>query len=183
MIELLEELARVNYSGAPFLVAYGITWLICGVLWRKIKLNYAAIATLFQGMVALPIALLILYIVGAFTLRPDTGILNSLSIIIAMSQLLAIPLLIAMFQREHYTIIPFIFSIVGAVHFLMYAWLYQEVAYIIMPIVLSVLLAVIYGKSKDNQLIISAKSAALACYATGGLLLINALYLLSGYII
>ena len=47
MIELLEELARVNYSGAPFLVAYGITWLVCGVLWQKIKLNYAAIATLF----------------------------------------------------------------------------------------------------------------------------------------
>src|SRR5699024_10189305 len=108
---------------------------------------------------------------------------NSLSIIIAMSQLIAIPLLIDMFQREHYTIIPFICSIVGAVHFLMYAWLYREVPYIIMPLVLSVLLSVIYGKSKDYHLIISAKRAGLACYATGRPLWNNALYLLSGYII
>ncbi len=85
---MLQELAQVNIFGSPFLLAYGLTWMICGVLWLKVQQTYAAIATLFQGMIALPIALFIMNQIGAFALRPDVGEINQLSIFLAMSQLL-----------------------------------------------------------------------------------------------
>lgn len=170
MEALLLELAEINYSGVPFLIAYGITWMLCGILWRKIKPAYAALGTLFQGMTALPIPLLMMYFIGAFANRPETGILNDLVIIVAMSQLLVLPLLIQMFRKEHYTLIPFLFSVAGAVHFLMYAWLYQTFAYIMMSVLIAVALAVVYERSE--------KAASRACFTTGILLLTTAFFLI-----
>jgi hypothetical protein len=167
---LLLELAEINYFGAPFLVAYGITWLICGVLWQKLKPAHAALGTLFQGMVALPFALLLMALIGAFQNRPEIGLLNDLVIIIAMSQLLALPLLIQIFRKEDYSLIPFVFSAAGAVHFLMYAWLYQSAAYIVMPILIAIVLAITYEQTE--------KAAARACFGTGILLLTTAIFLL-----
>lgn len=182
MSELLKELARINLSGAPFLFAYGLTWIICGFLWTKTRASIAAIATLFQGMFALPIALLIMFMINAFENRPDTGDLNSLVIIIAMSQLLVLPLLIVMYRKQHYFLIPFIFSTVGAVHFLMYTWLYQTISYIIMPVLIVISISIIYFLDSNDKGL-SASGAAKACIATGVLLLINALYLSSSHII
>ena len=176
-INLLIELADVNYSGAPFLIAYGLTWIVCGILWNKLNVSFAAIATLFQGLIALPIALFIMYTIGAFANRPDTGELNKLVIIIAMSQLLALPLLIAMFRKQHYSLIPIIFSTVGAVHFLMYTWLYQTVSYIIMPILIVISTTVVYFNNCDDNGF-STFGASKVCTITGVILLINAAYLI-----
>src|SRR5690625_7480995 len=52
-------------SGVAFLAAYGVTWLICGVLWRRASERVAAFATLFQGMVAFPVALGLSALIGA----------------------------------------------------------------------------------------------------------------------
>lgn len=167
MEEMLQELAHINYSGAPFLVAYGLTWLLCGFIWQRGNEKLAALATLFQGMAALPLALLILFFIGALSQRPDIGLLNHLVIIIAMSQLLALPLLISMFKQEDFRLIPFVFSLAGTIHFVMYAWLYQTSAYILMSITIAVGLAVIYNRDKG-------KAAALACYSTGIILWLTA---------
>lgn len=167
---LLLQLADINYSGAPFLIGYGITWLICGILWKKLKSRHAALGTLFQGTVALPIALLIMGLIGAFTVRPEIGILNDLVIIVAMSQLLVLPILIQMFQKEHFTLIPFVFSVAGTIHFVIYAWLYQTLAYIIMSIFIAIAMAIMYEESKV--------AAAQVCFITGILLLITAFYLI-----
>lgn len=172
MIATLETLAQVNAFGAPFLFAYGFTWVICGLLWQKLLPAVAAIATLFQGMVALPIALGSLFWMGAFEFRPETGEINQLSMLMAMSQLLIIPLLIAIFRKKHYTLIPFVFSGAGAVHFLLYAWLYQTVGYIVMTIFIAVVLAILYGMDKESTFI-SENAAAKACYATGFILVIT----------
>ncbi|KIL43235.1 DUF7010 family protein [Jeotgalibacillus campisalis] len=176
MEDLLKELARTNLSGAPFLFAYGITWIICGVVWVKSRASVAAIATLFQGMVALPVALFIMYLMGAFANRPDTGELDSLVIIIAMSQLLSLPLLIVMFRKQHYSLIPYVFSTVGAVHFVMYTWLYQTISYIVMPVIIVTAISVIYFLHSDKKGL-SASGASKVCLVTGITLLLNAVYL------
>jgi len=182
MNELLEELAKTNLSGAPFLFAYGITWIICGVLWVKLRASMAAIATLFQGMFALPVALFIMFMIGAFVNRPETGELDSLVIIIAMSQLLVLPLLIVMFRKQHYFLIPYVFSTVGAVHFLMYTWLYQTISYVIMPVLIVIAISIIYYLNSDSKGL-SASGASKACLATGAILLLNAVYLSFSHII
>ncbi len=175
MIENLEQLAQVNLSGSPFLFAYGVTWIICGILWKKVKESYASLATLFQGMIALPAALFLMNFIGAFENRPAVAELNSLTIIIAMSQLLVLPLLIAMFTKKHFTLIPFVFSVAAAIHFLMYTWLYQTYAYTIMAVSIAVALAIIYGKGGEETEI-TTTSAAQACLSTGVILLLTASY-------
>lgn len=177
MGDLLQQLAVINYSGAPFLIAYGITWNFCGWMWLRFDPRIASLATLFQGMLALPLALALMYAIGAFDNRPDTGILNELIVIVAMSQLLVLPLLIAMFRKAHYAVIPFVFSAGGAVHFLMYTWLYQTISYLIMAIMIALALSMVYGRKSEDGKLISA-DASLACFVTGLLLLLNAAYLI-----
>lgn len=175
MTENLEQLAQVNLSGAPFLFAYGMTWMICGLLWKKVKASHASLATLFQGMIALPVALLLMNVIGAFEKRPAVEELNSLTIIISMSQLLVLPLLIVMFTKKQFTLIPFVFSVAGAIHFLMYTWLYQTYTYTIMAVLIAIVLAVIYDKGVKEEGLTST-SAAQACLSTGIILLLTAGY-------
>ncbi len=175
MSTALQTLAQVNRFGAPFLLAYGMTWIVCGFLWRKIRPSYAAIATLFQGMVALPIALVILYFIDAFDHRPAIGEINQLSLLLSMSQILIIPLLIAMFRKKHYTLVPFVFSGAGAVHFLLYAWLYQTPIYILMSLLIAVVIAFVYGTDRENAFI-SKAAAAKASLFTGMILLLAGSY-------
>ncbi|TDL31092.1 hypothetical protein E2R51_14965 [Jeotgalibacillus sp. S-D1] len=177
MVGVLEQLAEINISGAPFLAAYGVTWIVCGVMWKTTSPITASLATLFQGMFALPIALLILYGIDAFENRPDTGELDELIIIIAMSQLLVLPLLIAMFKKKHYCLIPFVFSIAGAVHFLMYTWLYQTFSYLIMSLFIAFGLALIYYLDTKEDKGMTSSGASHACLFTGATLLIHAGYL------
>lgn len=177
MTTALQELAQINIFGAPFLFTYGITWIICALLWIKVKPAYAAIATLFQGMVSLPLALGILYLIDAFKYRPEVGEINNLSVLLAMSQLLILPLLIAMFRRKHYTLIPFVFSGAGAVHFLLYTWLYQTPVYIVLSIMIAFVIAIAYGADTESETV-SATAAAKASLFTGLVLILAASYFL-----
>lgn len=126
-------------------------------------------------MIALPVALFIMSQIGAFTFRPDVEEINQLSLLLSMSQLLIIPLLIAMYQKRHFTLIPFIFSGAGAVHFLLYTWLYQTVIYIVMSILIAVVLAVCYGTNQKNDHV-SKTSAANVCFSTGFILIATGIY-------
>lgn len=125
-------------------------------------------------MVALPAALGIMYAIGSFTNRPGGELLNQLSIIIAMSQLLVIPLLIIFINKEHYTLVPLVFSVTGAVHFLLYTWLYQTYVYIAMPIVLSIGIAAIYSFGTKNRAYnLSSVAASQICLLTGIVLILT----------
>lgn len=173
---LLEGLARLNYSGAPFLIAFGVTWTLCGWIWIRFNSRIASLASLFQGTVALPCALFLMFAIGAFKSRPDIGILNDLIIIISMSQLLVIPLLISMFMKSQFTLIPFIFSAAAAIHFVMYTWMYQTTSYIIMAVSIVIALAIVHNRNTEDEKV-SAMGASWACFLTGAILFTNAIYL------
>ncbi|GAA4883462.1 hypothetical protein GCM10025788_24110 [Serinicoccus chungangensis] len=173
--EALVDLARSNYSGAVFLLAYGTTWLACAALWRATEPKWAVTATLFQGMVALPVALGISAWLGMFETRPGGELITQLGILISVSQLLVLPLLIVLTVRGRYTLVPLLFSLAGAVHFVPYAWLYQSLLYILLPIVLALGLAVIYGTDRptadgDDM---STTGAGRVCALTGVALLLT----------
>lgn len=173
--EVLLELAQSNYRGAVFLLAYGTTWLVCAALWRITKPKYAVLATLFQGMVALPVALGVSAWLGMFEARPGAETITQLGVLISVSQLLVLPLLIVLTVRGRYTMVPLLFSLAGAVHFVPYAWLYQSLLYILLPIVLAVGLAVLYGTDRaaaDGDSM-SAAAAGRVCALTGAALLVT----------
>ncbi|NLC32251.1 MAG: hypothetical protein GX781_03025 [Clostridiales bacterium] len=175
----MQTLAKLNYHGAPFLFCYGITWGICGFLWDKQPDKVAAYATLFQGLVALPFALGISYLIGSFSQRPGGEIITRLSVLIAMSQLLVLPILIVFHIKKQYTMIPFIFSIVSSIHFIAYTWLYQTFFYILMSCAISIGAAVIYYITlQENRSHPDASSASKVCFLTSAAMLITAMGLL-----
>ncbi|PWD51192.1 hypothetical protein C8046_11575 [Serinibacter arcticus] len=169
----LAELADANYSGAPFLGAYGVTWLVCALLWHTRTPRVAAFATLFQGTVALPVALGISAALGMFDERPGGPLLAQLGVLVSMSQLLVLPLLIVLVTQRRYTAVPLVFAITAAIHFVPYAWLYQSVLYLVMPVVVAVGLAIVAGIDRDPERddVLSASGAGRVCALTGVALL------------
>ena len=179
MIDLLEQLADTNISGAAFLLAYGVTWLLCGFIWKKANPAIAALITLLQGMVALPVALLIITGIGAFADRPETRDLDPLVILVAMSQLLTLPLLMVMHRKKKYTLIPFIFSTAAAAHFLIYVWLYQTFVYLSLSLMVAIVAAFLYFRhSNEQDGHTSVRGASHICLASGIILLAHASFLI-----
>lgn len=173
--ETLAELSRINRSGAAFLLAYGATWLICAVLWRTVSPKHATWATLFQGMVALPVALGVSAWLGMLDARPGGEALAQLGVVLSVSQLVVLPLLIVLTAKGRYSAVPLVFSIAGAVHFVPFAWLYQSWLYLAMPVVLAIGLAVVYGTDRavDTPALMSDTAAGKVCALTGGALLLT----------
>lgn len=169
---VLKDLADQNHSGAAFLAAYGVTWLVCAYLWRVMSARNAALATLFQGMVALPVALGISATLGMFNERPGGELITQLSMLVAMSQLLVLPFLIVLHSKKQYSIIPLLFALAGAIHFVPYAWIYQTPVYIAMAVVLAIGLAVLYATDSDPSM--SRRSAGASCALAGVVLLASA---------
>lgn len=171
---ILDQLASLNYGGAVFLFAYGATWLLCAYLWRVLPPKLAVYATLFQGMVALPVALVVSWMLGMFEARPGGEIIAQLSTLISTSQLLILPLLIALVIKSQYTMVPIVFSFAGAVHFLPYAWLYQTPVYVVMPLLLVTALTVLYVRDgQPKSQFASRQLAGQVCLVTGGVLMMT----------
>lgn len=172
--DVLLELAEINYKGAVFLLAYGVTWLVCALLWRRISPRHAALATLFQGMFALPVALGVSAWLGMFDARPGGELVTQLSVLVSLSQLLVLPLLIVLAARGQHTLVPLWFALAGAVHFVPYAWLYQSLVYVVMPIVLALGLAIAYGADRTGDgYRMSAAGAGRVCALMGATLLVT----------
>ena len=90
LADALGQLAEQNLSGVAFLSAYGLTWLVCAVFWSRASQRTAAYATLFQGMVAFPIALGLSALIGAIgQSRPVPDEITQLSILIGTSRYLS----------------------------------------------------------------------------------------------
>lgn len=139
LVESLELLAAQNMSGVAFLAAYGATWVICGVVWQRVSERVAAFVTLFQGMVAFPVALGLSALIGAIGQdRPVAEEITQLSVLIGTSQLLGLPFLVYLVVRHQYTLVPYAFSAITAMHFVLYSWLYQTPIYIVMAVVISI---------------------------------------------
>lgn len=177
LVESLRLLAGQNMSGLPFLTAYGVTWLVCGVIWRRASERVAAFATLFQGMVALPLALGLSALVGATgEERPVADEITQLSVLIGVSQLLGLPFLVYLIVKHHYALVPVAFAGVTSMHFVLYSWLYQTPVYIVMAVLISLgtmsMMLAVPRKAERRA------GPARVSFLTGGLLLSAALFFL-----
>lgn len=152
--EYTHALGEATRHGWGFLAAYAVTWLVCAILWRRTSPRTAAYGTLFQGMVAFPLA------VGLTTLtpgsaRPSLEGMDLLSALIGSGQLLALPLVIYLVATRRYTLVPLAMAIVTAVHFAPYSWLYATPLYLVMGAVVAIGVTVamgVAGRSLDRSL-------------------------------
>lgn len=117
------EVSISSAGGAPFLIAYGTTFLITGILSFVLSAETAALVAMFQGGVALPAAFWLERRMGGERMSLDNP-LRALSKLLAFSQALALPALIVAFNLNPRSI-PVILAGLGGVHFLPYAWLHR----------------------------------------------------------
>ena len=66
-----QDLAAASHSGCAFLLAFGSTWLVCGVVAFRFSQRTAALCVLFQGVVALPLAFLLQRLLGLPPAAPE----------------------------------------------------------------------------------------------------------------
>ncbi len=125
--------ARANVSasstgGAPFLIAFACTLGLTGVAAFFIDVKLTALITLFQGNVALPLAFWLERRMSDVRMSDDNP-LKSLSVQLAMSQILGLPAVLFVYQYAP-AAVPAAMAGVGAAHFLPYAWLQRTRIYL-----------------------------------------------------
>lgn len=175
--QYITELGAATRHGWGFLAAYGLTWLACWWSWRRRSPRTAAYVTLFQGMVALPLALALTSATPGPP-RPTMPGMDSLTILLACGQLLGLPVVIFLVAGRRFTLVPLSMVILIVVHFAPYSWLYGTPLYVVMGGVLSVGAVVAAGATDGHQprpRDLGVTSAGRVCLSTGvGLLLSGA---------
>jgi hypothetical protein len=122
------EVSESSAGGAPFLLSFGASLLACGCAAFFLSRRQAALALMFQGGVALPIAFLLERRLGWGPMAADNP-LRSLSVQLAMSQICAFPVVIAMYDLNP-GLVPLAMASIAGGHFLMYAWLQRTSVYV-----------------------------------------------------
>jgi hypothetical protein len=125
----LDDVSRASSGGAPFLICYGATFIITGILSFFLERDLAALVAMFQGGVALPAAFWLERQMGSGGPMAADNPLRSLSTQLAMSQAMALPALIVMYSLNPGGI-PVVLASLGGVHFFPYAWLHRTRLYI-----------------------------------------------------
>lgn len=166
----LQTLAAVNRDGAGFLLAYGTTWLVAAVVWRVRGERVGAWAALFQGMVGLPLALLLTAGMARGE-RVDDPTMTTLSIYLGTGQLLALPLVGVLVARRHHVLAVALLAATTAVHFVPYAWLYQTPLYVVLSALVAVVTATLVAVGERH----ARPVGAWICASTGAVLLAGAL--------
>lgn len=136
LIQAQDEVSASSAGGAPFLIAYGITIFITGVLYFFLPLPTVALIAIFQGTVALPVAFWLERRLG-WQRRTADNPLQSLSVQMAMSQVLALPATIIAYSLNPVTV-PAVLAAIGGGHFLPYAWLHRTRVYAIFAVAVSI---------------------------------------------
>jgi hypothetical protein len=131
----LAEVSASSAGGAPFLIAFGLTFLITALASFFLPRPAAALMAMFQGGLALPAALWLERRLGWARMSADNP-LHALSGQLAMSQNLALPAWIVVYSLNPGAI-PVVMAATGAAHFLPYAWLHRTRAYMALAIALS----------------------------------------------
>jgi hypothetical protein len=131
----LDEVSASSAGGAPFLIAYGATFLITAILSFFVARETAAMVAMFQGGVALPVAFWLERRMGSRRMAKDNP-LQALSVQMAMSQALGLPILILAYSMNPRSV-PMVLAALGGVHFLPYAWLHRTRLYVFLGVALS----------------------------------------------
>lgn len=129
------EVSASSAGGAPFLIAYGSTFLITAILSLFLTKQVVALVAMFQGGIALPAAFWLERKMGSGRMGPNNP-LRKLSVQLAMSQALGLPLLILVYSLNPGGI-PLALAALGGVHFLPYAWLHRTQIYAVFAFVVS----------------------------------------------
>jgi hypothetical protein len=140
------DATRSSGGGIGFLLAYGTTLILAGVLAFFLPRDIAALVVLFQGGVALPVAFALERRLGFPPMAADNP-LRTLSVQMAMVQVLALPAVIIVYQLDP-TYVPAAFGAIGGGHFLPYAWLHRTRLYVVLGILVTFvpwLLMIVWG--------------------------------------
>jgi hypothetical protein len=121
------EVSQSSAGGAPFLICFGATIFVCALVGFYLPLKTAALMLMFQGGVALPAAFLLERRMR-WGPMPKANPLTTLSIQLAMSQIVAFPIVIAVYDWQPGGVALAMASIAGG-HFLPYAWLQRTNVY------------------------------------------------------
>jgi hypothetical protein len=157
LTEARNDISASSAGGAPFLIAYGATFLVSGLLTFFFPAEIAALVALFQGGVALPLAFWLERRLASRPMAPDNP-LRPLSAQMAMSQALALPALIVAYSLNPRSV-PVVLAALGGVHFLPYAWLHRTRAYIVLGMAVSLgafLIQVLLGSVAFNLILLYA---------------------------
>lgn len=131
-----EEVRESSVGGAPFLIAYGFTFILVGILAIIIPLRIAALAAMFQGGVALPLAFWLERRMGQRRMSSNNP-LNSLSVQLAISQMLGLPVWIVIYNLNP-RLLPLVLAGFAGAHFIPYAWLHRTRIYMYLGAAVSV---------------------------------------------
>lgn len=173
--EYLHALGEATGHGWGFLAAYGLTWLICALAWHRWSAKVAAYCTLFQGMVALPLALA-LTAIGPGAPRPSMPGMDGLPIFLSAGQLLGLPVVIYVVATGRFTLVPLSMTILLVVHFAPYSWLYATPLYLVMGGILSVAAVIATASAAKDVAAPKAQvsGAGRVCLVTGVVMLASA---------
>lgn len=121
--------------GAAWLLAFAATLTVTAVLSFVLPLQIAVLVALFQGGVALPLAFALEKRLGTGPMAPDHP-LRSLSVQLAMVQIVALPAVILMYTVQP-AYVPATFAAIGGAHFLPYVWLHRTRIYLVLALAVS----------------------------------------------
>jgi hypothetical protein len=131
-----QDVSASSAGGAPFLISFGVTLAACAVASWFVPRQTAALLVMFQGCIALPAAFLLERAMSRKTMAADNP-LRTLSIQMAMSQVVALPVVIATYSLNPGGV-PLAMASIGGGHFLPYAWLQRTRAYVVLGVAVSV---------------------------------------------
>jgi hypothetical protein len=170
------EVSQSSAGGAPFLICFGAAVLACGIAAFFLPQKQAALAVIFQGSLALPAAFLLERRMAWGPMARENP-LNALSVQLAMSQIVAFPIVIAMYDVKPGAVALAMASIAGG-HFLPYAWLQRTSVYVGLAVAVS-------GGAVALQIALGAKAFGFiliymaACYWIAALLVYRAAWRLT----
>lgn len=122
------EVSLHSAGGAPFLIAYGATFLLTALISLFVSLETAGLVAMFQGGLALPAAFWLERRMGRQRMSTD-NLLRALSGQLAMSQAAALPAFIIVYNVEP-VMLPLLLAAFGGMHFIPYAWLHRTRIYL-----------------------------------------------------
>lgn len=168
-------LAEANLLGWGFLAAYGMSWLVCGVAWQRASARTAAFFTLFQGLAALPVAILLTALTSG-PAPPAMASIDTLVILLAAGQNLGLPIVIYLTASKRYSMVPLAMALLVAVHFAPYSWLYATPLYLVMGGAVSVgaVVAMVIGDRSGGATDDTSRGPMLLCFTVGGTMAVSA---------
>jgi hypothetical protein len=130
------DVSGSSMGGAPFLISFGATLFITAILSLFVPVRIAALVAMFQGGVALPVAFWLEARIGNGPMAADNP-LRSLSVQLAMSQVVALPAVIVAYSLNPASV-PVVLAAIAGGHFLPYAWLQRTRIYVVLAVAIAV---------------------------------------------